>query len=857
MAWTGLNLTVDGRTALNKAQTDKHLNFRSIVVGDGAPPNNFSTIKKLVHQLYELTELKIDVTDTGCLLTVDLPDVDYDYYMREIGVIVTTDDGDKLYVYDNCGDDAQYIVVTTGAEKTKKRIRLELIVSDVENITVAQPSVMYVAYDDYENTVARLEQEKVDVSGGDISDTIALFDEKKEDKNDVNIASGDKLRIILEKIYRAIKAFFVHKSDTVIHTTQADKDKLAGIEEKANRYVHPDTHPAGMITPDEKHRFVSDSEKATWNGTLDASRTYTDGMYRQATGYTDKKISDLIGGAPESLDTLKEVADAIKENETVMDALDAAIGKKAGQAELDTHTGNGTIHITASERTKWNNAVSKTGDTSDTTVTFTQASARVKPSTGEKLSAVIGKIVKWLADLKTVAFSGSYKDLSDTPSSLPADGGNASTVNGHTVNSNVPANAKFTDTNTWRPLGTTADTACAGNDSRLSNARPASDVYSWAKAASKPSYSWSEIGSKPSTFTPSAHNHTKSQISDFPSSLPANGGTATYANYVNVVATNEIRLNNRPSKTINLYINYAWADGVKSALINDYNFFNGNGENYADIKAKRLIGDLSAARFDAPLTHSRQCSWINARAYSAIKSPAASGDSFLPVMSVGATSGVWTIGNLSGEKTLTFVFTLDSDYNSGNNKTATRVTLPPTASGDFITSSGGTMTGPLSMNGKILYLYSTTCRIEANAQDVNIISAGSGTNASGYINLRPNAAVQVRDTSNSSWKPISALAFNTQSSRRYKKNIVDMSEEEAKRVLRYRVVKYDCINENDGTGCEGLIAEEVAEVDEYPVYRTPDGTIEGLDYSKFVPQLIKMVQLQQKEIDELRKELGR
>lgn len=29
------------------------------------------------------------------------------------------------------------------------------------------------------------------------------------------------------------------------------------------------------------------------------------------------------------------------------------------------------------------------------------------------------------------------------------------------------------DTNTWRPLGTTADTACAGNDSRLSNARPA------------------------------------------------------------------------------------------------------------------------------------------------------------------------------------------------------------------------------------------------------------------------------------------------------------------------------------------------------------------------------------------------
>lgn len=33
---------------------------------------------------------------------------------------------------------------------------------------------------------------------------------------------------------------------------------------------------------------------------------------------------------------------------------------------------------------------------------------------------------------------------------------------------------------------------------------PASDVYSWAKASTKPSYAWSEIGSKPSEFAPSA-----------------------------------------------------------------------------------------------------------------------------------------------------------------------------------------------------------------------------------------------------------------------------------------------------------------------------------------------------------------
>jgi hypothetical protein len=37
-------------------------------------------------------------------------------------------------------------------------------------------------------------------------------------------------------------------------------------------------------------------------------------------------------------------------------------------------------------------------------------------------------------------------DITDFPTSLPADGGNANTVNGHTVNADVPSNAKFTDT---------------------------------------------------------------------------------------------------------------------------------------------------------------------------------------------------------------------------------------------------------------------------------------------------------------------------------------------------------------------------------------------------------------------------
>lgn len=44
------------------------------------------------------------------------------------------------------------------------------------------------------------------------------------------------------------------------------KKKLDGIAMGANNYVHPSSHPASMITQDATHRFVSDTEKNTWNG---------------------------------------------------------------------------------------------------------------------------------------------------------------------------------------------------------------------------------------------------------------------------------------------------------------------------------------------------------------------------------------------------------------------------------------------------------------------------------------------------------------------------------------------------------------------------------------------------------------
>ncbi|MCM1100143.1 MAG: hypothetical protein NC079_00670 [Clostridium sp.] len=51
----------------------------------------------------------------------------------------------------------------------------------------------------------------------------------------------------------------------------------------------------------------------------------------------------------------------------------------------------------------------------DLTPSFTQAATRENIKSGEKISILFGKIMKFLTDLKTVAFTGSYTDLSNRP----------------------------------------------------------------------------------------------------------------------------------------------------------------------------------------------------------------------------------------------------------------------------------------------------------------------------------------------------------------------------------------------------------------------------------------------------------
>ncbi len=138
-----------------------------------------------------------------------------------------------------------------------------------------------------------------------------------------------------------------------------------------------------------------------------------------------------------------------------------------------------------------------------------------------------------------------------------------------------------------------------------------------------------------------------------------------------------------------------------------------------------------------------------------------------------------------------------------------------------------------------------------------IILRASGS--SRYIASRANGGFRSVSEDGDSFAEMRASEFAKQSSRRYKENIKSLSEDEANKLLNLEVVSFDYKKDSmmKGKSVAGLIAESTYEVLPNTVTMANiDQEIvpDAIDYSNFVPYLIKKIQMLDKEIKSLRKE---
>jgi hypothetical protein len=133
--------------------------------------------------------------------------------------------------------------------------------------------------------------------------------------------------------------------------TTADKTKLAGIAAGANNYVHPTAHPASIITQDTSHRFVTDTEKSTWNGKASTAvaTASANGLMAAA---DKKKLDGIAAGANNYVHPTAHPASMIAEDTShrfITDAEREAWNSKA-TGVVATPSANGLM--SAADKTK-------------------------------------------------------------------------------------------------------------------------------------------------------------------------------------------------------------------------------------------------------------------------------------------------------------------------------------------------------------------------------------------------------------------------------------------------------------------------------------------------------------------------
>lgn len=199
-------------------------------------------------------------------------------------------------------------------------------------------------------------------------------------------------------------------------------------------------------------------------------------------GITGEQIKYIAGYTTGSGDVNAKIKDVSK------DALRSWLGLGTLAYSSATITDNKVTQnaVKSSDYTNWRSLVfsaansATEGFTPSTTTdgVFIANTLSVQPSSGT---------------IKANKFKGALEGNASTAS-------NASTVNGHTVNANVPSNAKFTDTNTWRPIQDNLTSTSTSESLSANQGRVLKGLVD-GKANSSHTHSWSQISGAPATAT--------------------------------------------------------------------------------------------------------------------------------------------------------------------------------------------------------------------------------------------------------------------------------------------------------------------------------------------------------------------
>lgn len=267
------------------------------------------------------------------------------------------------------------------------------------------------------------------------------------------------------------------KQSTLQYATDANTSAL-----KAQRYAIGNTDSA---------KYYYEQSKAISEGFAGALRPMGTITFAQLPSLASASAGDMYNISDEFVTTnaFKEGAGATQAAGTnVYKTTDGYWDCLAGtpvtgiKGAKETTFRRGNVNITALDV----GAVVDDGDASNTTVAFTEATARTNISTGEKLSVLFGKVKKWFSDLKPHAFKDTVNNLTTTTTGSALDAAQGKVLKAaidkntsdiSTINSNLSQVKSVIGAN-WLKKATVSTTTSSGAHALLTVSGNVYYIYS-------------------------------------------------------------------------------------------------------------------------------------------------------------------------------------------------------------------------------------------------------------------------------------------------------------------------------------------------------------------------------------------
>lgn len=160
MAFRNLMLTTSGMILYAKAQQGKLLHLSRVGVGDGLLSGGDSMVNrsrlKSERASYLIDNIYINTSSSSAeiLTTMRNDELEEGFYFRELGVFAVDPDSgeEQLYLYDNAGQDGEYIPAASENIKVIERLKMLVRLENTPNVTfTASGNPLYLTVDDIDD----------------------------------------------------------------------------------------------------------------------------------------------------------------------------------------------------------------------------------------------------------------------------------------------------------------------------------------------------------------------------------------------------------------------------------------------------------------------------------------------------------------------------------------------------------------------------------------------------------------------------------------------------------------------------------------------------------------------------------